>query len=148
MIVYRIGSSRYRANDGAGAKLHGGRWNHKGTALIYTSESVALCALEVLANSSRLPRGLIAIEIRIPDGIPIRTLEVSELPAGWDDPSPSGGPRDIGTNWVRENATAVLSVPSSIIPRERNYLLNPNHSEFAQIRFGVPEPFRFDPRLK
>ena len=148
MIGYRIGSSRYRANDGAGASLHGGRWNHKGTAVIYTSESVALCALEVLANSSRLPAGLMVIGIEIPEAVSIKTVQVSELPAGWDDPRPSSNLKSIGTNWVRSNATAVLSVPSSIVARERNYLLNPSHPEFGRIRFGAPEPFRFDPRLK
>jgi RES domain-containing protein len=109
---------------------------------------VALCALEVLANSSRLPSGLVIIEIRIPDALRIRNFDISELPAGWDDPRPSDGSKNIGTNWARANMTAVLSVPSSIIPRERNYLLNPNHPDFARIRFGAPQPFRFDPRLK
>jgi RES domain-containing protein len=148
LIVYRIGSSRYPANDGEGAKRHSGRWNHKGTALIYTSHSVSLCAPEILANSSRLPTGSIVVEIQIPDSLIVRTVEISELPRGWDDPNPSDDTRDIGTNWAREGATAILSVPSSIISRERNYLLNPNHSEFPQIRFGIPEPFQFDSRLK
>lgn len=148
MIVYRIGGSRYPANGGEGAKRYGGRWNHKGTAVIYAGESVALCALEVLVNSSQLPTGCIVIEIRIPDSLAIRKLAVSELPGGWDDPSPHDGTRDIGTSWALEKTTPILSVPSSIIPRERNYVLNPNHPDFAQIQFGAPEPFRFDPRLK
>ena len=109
---------------------------------------MSLCALEVLANGSRLPTGYIAIEIEIPDVLRILTLHLSALARGWDDPSPSDDTRDIGTNWVREGTTAILSVPSSVIPRERNYLLNPNHPEFAQIKFGPPEPFRFDVRLK
>lgn len=116
--------------------------------MIYTSQSVSLCALEVLANSSALPAGLVVIEIKIPDALPITMLEVSELPRGWDDPSPSDATRAIGTKWVPGGATAILSVPSSIIPRERNYLLNPNHAEFTQIQFGSPEPFQFDSRLK
>jgi RES domain-containing protein len=148
LTVYRIGSSRYTANDGAGAKLHGGRWNRKGTATIYTSQSVSLCALEVLVNSSALPTGLVVIEIDIPDAIRVRTLKVSELSGAWDDPIPSDSTRDIGTRWIRSGETAILSVPSSIVPRERNYLLNPAHPEFARIRFAAPEPFRFDPRLK
>jgi RES domain-containing protein len=54
MIVYRLGSARYPANDGLGASLYGGRWNHKGTSVIYTAASRALCALEVLANANEL----------------------------------------------------------------------------------------------
>ena len=104
--------------------------------------------MEVLANSSALPTGLIVVEIEIPEAVQVRTLDVSELPIRWDDPTPADTTRDIGTSWAREGATAVLSVPSSIIPRERNYLLNPAHSDFAEIQFGSPEPFRFDLRLK
>lgn len=116
--------------------------------MIYTGQSISLCVIEVLANSSKLPTGSIAIEIHIPDGLRIRTLEMSALARGWDDPTPSDTTRDIGTNWVREGATAILSVPSSIIPSERNYLLSPTHPDFAQIQFGVPRPFHFDSRLK
>jgi RES domain-containing protein len=148
LIVYRIASSRYSANDGEGAKRHGGRWSHKGTAVVYAAQSASLCALEVLANSSNLPVACVLIQIQIPDLMQIRIVESSELIAGWDDPVPSDATREIGTNWIRAGSTAVLSVPSSIIQRERNYLLNPNHPEFARIRFGAPEPFLFDPRLK
>jgi hypothetical protein len=34
--------------------LYGGRWNHKGTPVIYSAASRALCALEVLANADEL----------------------------------------------------------------------------------------------
>jgi RES domain-containing protein len=107
-----------------------------------------LCALEVLANASRLPADLSVIEIIIPRTIAVHALTISELPEGWNDPIPSVATRDLGTNWVKLGATAILSVPSSIVPRERNYLLNPNHPDFAKIRFGAPEPFQFDSRLK
>ena len=148
MKVYQIGSSRHPANDGEGARRYGGRWNHKGTAVIYAGESVALCALEVLVNQSTLPTDCIVVEIRIPDALKTRTLRESELPSGWDDPSPRKGTRDIGTKWALEQATAILLVPSSIIPSERNYLLNPNHPDFVKIKFGAPKPFRFDQRLQ
>ena len=88
------------------------------------------------------------IDIQIPDSLSIRTLEVPELPGGWDDPIPSDRTKDIGMSWIRDGATAILSVPSSIITRERNYLLNPNHPEIARVTFGAPEPFRFDSRFK
>jgi RES domain-containing protein len=71
------------------------------------------------------------IEIEIPEAVSMKTLQVSEQPAGWDDPRPSDSLKSIGTNRTRSNATALLSVPSSIVSRERNYLLNPNHPEFT-----------------
>lgn len=94
--------------------------------MVYASATVSLCALEVLANSSGLPRGCMVIEIDIPDTLPVLKLEVADLPVGWDSSSPTDSTRNIGTKWVLEGSTAVLGVPSSIIPNERNYLLNPS----------------------
>ena len=149
MTVYRISRAVYAANDGQGALLHGGRWNPKGYAVIYTCESRALCALEVLANSSGLPAGMAIVEISIPAAIEIaRVEEFGPLPEGWAGPTPSEVTRSIGRNWIVAGSRAVLSVPSSVIPLERNYLLNPQHPEFREIRFGNPTAFVFDARLK
>lgn len=147
MLVFRLGSRRYAANDGLGASLYGGRWNYKGTALIYTAETRALCALEVLANSDELPDDYIATPIEIPKEVGLTTLSQNDLPNGWDSNEPIDATRDIGTNWAKGLRTAVLSVPSAVIPRERNYLLNPAHADFTRIRFHDPEPFYFDDRL-
>ena len=141
MIAYGIGSSRYPANDGEGAKRHGGRWNHKGTAVVYCAESVAHCALEVLANSSRLPADCILTQIHIPDALHVSIIQASELPNGWNDPAPSDVTRDIGTSWIRDGATAVLSVPSSIITRKRNYLLNPAIRDSPRSNLMIRSPF-------
>ena len=130
-----------------GASLYGARWNHKGTRVIYTAESRALCALEVLVNADELADDYISISIEIPDDLAITSLSVADLPTGWDSyPSPRAT-SDIGTGWAKGLTTAVLSVPSAVIPRERNYILNPVHPEFARIRFASPEPFYFDDRL-
>lgn len=147
VTVYRIGSSRHPANDGTGASLYGGRWNHKGTSIIYTAESRALCALEVLANADELADDYVATPIEVPDGIAVTVLAISGLPMAWDESEPIDATRDIGTNWAKGLATAVLSVPSAVIPRERNYILNPAHPDFARNRFFDPEPFYFDDRL-
>ena len=147
MTVYRIGSSRYPANDGLGASLYGGRWNHKGTSVIYSAESRALCALEVLANADELADDYISISIEIPDDLSITSVSMADLPTGWDANPSIEATRDIGTDWAKGLATAVLSVPSAVIPRERNYILNPAHLDFARMLFSSPEPFYFDDRL-
>jgi hypothetical protein len=54
---------------------------------------------------------------------------------------------EIGARWFRASSTPVLSVPSVVIPHERNFVLNPAHREFAKIAIGRSEPFRFDPRM-
>ena len=148
MTVYRIGSSRYPANDGMGASLYGPRrWNHKGTRVVYSAESLALCALEVIVNVNELADDYVSISIEIPNDLEITSRSVADLPSGWDAYPSIDATRDIGTNWANGLTTVVLSVPSAVIPRERNYILNPAHPDFPRIRFESPELFYFDDRL-
>ena len=146
MFVYRIGSSRYHENDGLGASLYGGRWNHKGTPAIYTAESVALCALEVIVNDADLAGDYICISIEVPD-LTMTIMSLVDMPPGWDSHPYIAATQDIGTNWAKAQMTAVLSVPSVVIPRERNYILNPAHPDFSRMSFSA-EPFTFDDRLR
>lgn len=88
------------------------------------------------------------IKIDVPDALSIQTVNDVALPFDWRNPVAPDATKEIGTNWVRSNATAILSVPSAVMPHERNYLLNPAHPDFSKIGFGAPEPFTFDPRLK
>ena len=148
MAVYRICKAKYPANDGEGARRAGGRWNHKGTAVLYCGATASLCALELLAHSAMLPTDMIVVQARVPKTLSMQTVEESDLPPNWSSPIPSKKTQGLGTDRVRSRATAVLSVPSVIIPSERNYLLNPAHPDFARIRFFPPRPFTFDRRLK
>ena len=148
MRVYRICKAKYPANDGEGARLAGGRWNHRGTPLVYCGATASLCALEVLAHSAKLPADMVVIAARIPKSVSIRTIEEAELPKNWDDPVSIKKTKDLGTSWAKSGATAVLSVPSAVVPNERNYLLNPAHPDFSIIRFSAPKAFVFDKRLK
>jgi RES domain-containing protein len=148
LTLYRICRSKYPENDGEGARLTGGRWNHKGIPVIYCSATTSLCALEVLAHASGLPADMVYIEVELPDSLSIQTIEVAALPPDWNAPVHPSSTKDIGAKWVRENKTAILSPPSAVIPHERNYLLNPKHPDFSRIRFRKPVPFKFDPRLK
>ncbi|MGA2113277.1 MAG: RES domain-containing protein [Bryobacteraceae bacterium] len=147
MLVYRIGSSRYPANDGNGAAQYGGRWNHKGVPVIYAAESRALCALEILASGRELANDYISIPIEVPDDIPCRILRATELPEGWNAAEHGNSTRELGTAWADSNETVVLVVPSAVLPRERNYLINPRHAGFSRITFHDAEPFSFDSRL-
>jgi RES domain-containing protein len=147
VIVFRLTSRRYLANDGLGASVYGGRWNHKGIAVIYTAESRALCALEMLVNSDELAGDYVTVPIDLPDEIAVQVISTADLPQGWDASEATDVTRDIGTNWATGLATAVLSVPSAVIPKERNYILNPAHPDFTRIVFASPEPFDFDDRL-
>ncbi len=115
-MVYRIGSIHYPANDGKGAHLYGGRWNHKGTSVIYAAESRALAALEVLANAGELADEYAVTTIEWPDEMTVTVIEPDQLPSGWDVHEPIAATRDIGPNWATSLVTAVLVVPSALIP--------------------------------
>jgi RES domain-containing protein len=91
---------------------------------------------------------MVVIGARIPKSASIRTIEEAELPKNWDDPVSIKKTKDLGTSWAKSGATAVLSVPSAVVPNERNYLLNPAHPDFSIIRFSAPKAFVFDKRLK
>lgn len=132
--AWRIVKEKHAATafDGEGAKLYGGRWNSAGTSVVYTSSTLALAALESIVH---LNPPVMFNYVAIP-------IEFNEA---FLEPPPST--KDIGDLWVKEARSAVLELHSAIIPRELNYLLNPNHPDFKKIVIGKPEPFAFDPRL-
>jgi RES domain-containing protein len=148
VIVYRICQAKYPNNDGEGAKLYGGRWNHKGTSMLYCAGTISLCALEVLANSAALPQNRVSISAEMPDDLVLMTLLPDKLPSDWNAPVHSTSTQDTGTQWALSDGSVALIVPSAIVPDEDNVLINPLHPDFSRIKFSAPKPFIFDPRLK
>lgn len=150
-MVWRICSRRHiaQAYDGEGAHIFGGRWNHPGTRVVYTAATVSLAALELFVNLDPdvCPDDLVAIPAEIPRAVKVMRVELSDLPRGWQRYPAPVQLQDLGSRWVADGATAVLAVPSAVIPQERNYLLNPAHPDLRRIRIGRPEPFRFDLRM-
>ena len=115
---------------------------------VYTAATASLAALEVLVNFSVLPHGYVLTEIRIPPGVGIESVRIEDLPDDWQSSIPTSATREFGAIWAFERRTAVLSVPSSVIPIERNFVINPLHLDFPKIHFLPSSPFRFDARLK
>ena len=117
--------------------------------MVYSAENESLAALELLVHlqSSHLLVSYCSIWIDL-DGIPSETVDIATLPTEWRDyPAPSALQR-IGDRWASAQSPVVLQVPSAIVPNEVNYLLNPRHPNFVDLRFGEPVPFQFAPRLK
>ncbi len=150
IIVWRICAASYgdRMFTGEGSLRVKGRWHPKGIPLVYTSDSRALAALEILANadSSTLlhERPWVIAFAEIPSNL----IHVPEsVPENWrQNPSPEST-RAFGSNWYDSRRSPALRVPSAVVLGEFNYLLNPLHPRFTEIRFGKAEPFSFDPRL-
>jgi RES domain-containing protein len=148
MLVYRLAESLF-ADDltGDGARLYGGRWNPKGIPLIYTAESVALAALEVLVRLTT-PKLYSRVTYEIPDTASTEVLSLEELPPTWNLPYPNVWLLDFGKKWASERRSLVLKVPSAVVNGEGwNFLLNPLHPESATISILNIVPFFFDRRL-
>lgn len=150
--VWRLVKSRFAATafDGEGARRQAGRWNSEGTPVVYAASTVSLAALELLvhADVEDMPPGYVVIPVDIPQSVRIESVEISTLPKRWRDSAPY--PRQcqsLGDAWIASKRTAVLTVPSVVVPMERNYLLNPAHPDFRKLVIGKPEIFRFDARL-
>ena len=149
MLVWRICSRNHRRFDGEGARLYGGRWNQVGTSVVYASGSLSLTALELFVHVDidTVPDELVAILAEIPDTVTMETIKIESLPREWRGYPPPEVLKDIGTAWAKRGSSALLAVPSAVIPVERNYLLNPAHGDFKRVRLQKPVPFRFDVRM-
>jgi RES domain-containing protein len=144
MRVFRIAGSKYIADlQGTGSKMVGGRWNSKGTAILYTASSIALSAWEVRVHMSnkivpaRDAYSLATIEI--PDDI----FDPGNLNPDWR--SNILYTKALGDKWAADGKYACLKVPSAIMD-EYNFLVNPSHSHTSQIELLDVKPFLFDPR--
>ncbi len=135
--------------SGKGARLTGGRWNAKGTALIYTSESRSLAAMEYLVHVSlaNIPTQIMIVSIGIPDSSIPKQIDPSDLPGDWArNPAPFLL-ADIGTRWVSSVESLLLRVPSAVIMHEFNILINPTHPDMKFVDILEVESFTYDERL-
>lgn len=134
--------------SGVGAKKHGGRWNSKGHAVVYTSESLELALLEALVHldPDLIPRDMHQVCIELDDSL-VAPLAAS-LPDGWDRPPPYlASVQVIGDRWLRDQSSLALAVPASVLPGRRNVLLNPMHKDIRVVRQISVEPLPWPSRL-
>lgn len=150
-IAWRLVKARHQAGafSGEGARIVGGRWNHPGTRVVYASESLALAALETFVHLGHAAVAIrfVAFRITIPDAVTVEHVAPRALPRRWRSEPPLPESMDLGTRWVDSGRSACFRVPSVVIPRESNLILNPAHPDFKRITIDPPEAFTFDPRL-
>ncbi len=153
--VWRIATDTksYEADDlsGAGAKNTGGRWNAEGDPLVYTSETQALACLETVVhlNAGGLPLNRYLVSVTLPAAVwaDARTETTGSLPVGWDADPSGRASIQFGTVWIRSLASALLRVPSVIVPDEYNVLINPLHPDSRAIIAVKIRKWLYDPRL-
>jgi RES domain-containing protein len=148
MLVFRIVLAKYA--NGLRASGRAARWNNNDTEMIYCSSSQSLACLENVVHRSQL--GLSSqfkvLIIEIPDDLNFLEIGRTQLSEKWTDFENMYLTQNIGDKWIKEQKSAILRVPSSIVQSEYNYLLNPNHANFKQVKLKAIEPFVFDDRIK
>lgn len=145
MILWRI--SRHGDLGGAGGIRAPGRWHHAGQPVVYLAQSPAAALLEVCAHTSAndIPPEFTLLKIESPE-TSIRVIKLDGLTADWQ--SRLDVTRDLGTAWLRKNGSALLRVPSAIVPETANFLLNPAHPDAKRIKVIEAFLYPFDARLK
>lgn len=150
VTVWRIMDPKYAktAFTGEGARLWGGRFNSQGTAAIYTSGSLSLALLENLvqtADRSLLKKKRL-IKAIVPKSL-IYAPSKDDLPKSWNAIPAESNSRVFGDLWISQEKSAVLKVPSVVVPVEYNYVINPQHSQFEEIVIQPDQALPLDPRF-
>lgn len=150
MIVYRLSKEIYK-NDlsGIGAEKFGGRWNNKGTRILYTAQSRALATLEVAVHLAltNVPKNYYLSAIQIPDELIVDYDQKRLKNKNWKSIPPINFTQTEGDHFIKENSALILKVPSAIVQGDFNYLINPVHKEFSKVKIIESELFSFDSRL-
>lgn len=147
VTAWRVCAPRYAgtAFSGEGARIHGGRWNSKGRAILYASESVSLAVLEQLvhAEDPAVPDAFVVVSAAL-DGDAIEVLPSSSLPDDWRTYPAPPSTRRIGDAWLSEGRSLALKVPSVTVRSQHDYLIDPAHPDFAGVEVSDPEPLDLD----
>ena len=151
MTAYRLVKAKWldTALSGDGAKRYGGRWNSKGRACLYLAGSESLAILEILVHLDHPPllHHYRLLKLTLPHKA-VNYLDHHDLPTMWREPEAPPETAHIGDTWLDTQKSPVLAVPSVIVPREWNYLVNPTHPDSKVILESArPLPFELDKRL-
>ena len=150
MKIYRLTKTKY-INDlsGEGARLLGGRWNEKGIPLLYFSEHLSLCVLELLTRMDFefITSDYSFLEAEVPNSLILTLKNPEDLTKKWRENPPTFHTQDYGSNWFKSNKTLGLSVPSAVLSFENNILINPNHKHFSKVKILCKSVLDIDSRV-
>jgi RES domain-containing protein len=153
MTIWRLEKERYAnaAFRGKGSLKTSGRWHHKGTQVAYASEHPGVAVLEKLVWLGSYERArksdYLLLPLHLDPDRHVERIGEAALPDEWDAFPHRSETQDLGTRWFEEERSAVLSVPSAVVPVARNYLINPFHPHAHELEQGEPVPFSWDSRL-
>lgn len=149
MKLYRISTAEYIDDlSGTGAKLYGGRWNMKGTPLLYCSENTSLAILEILVHFDGLtvPKNLKLLQLEL-DEEQIQNFSVAKFNRIRKAKNAEFQFKAAGEEWIKNEKSLALKVPSIITTNEFNILLNPKHKNFKMLKKKKISTLELDERL-
>lgn len=151
MRIFRIARAVHAAEplSGRGGLAASGRWHTRGRPIVYASATISLAVLEMLVHAGRrgLPADAVVVEFDVPEEVPVDRITPDQLPATWRSYPAPPELAALGDRWLAGRSAALLTVPSAVVPRESNLLINPDHPHAARVGVVSSEPFTFDPRL-
>jgi RES domain-containing protein len=151
MILWRIAAEtkQYKAHDasGGGAARSPGRWNEAGQPLLYAAPTIAIAVLETAAHidDGGLPLNRYLVRFDVPPAVwrKRRVLDPASMPPTWNAIPAGATSAEIGSDWIKSLRSAILLVPSVIVPEEHAALINPAHPDMARIKASVVRPFEY-----
>lgn len=150
MEVYRLTTTKYKAHlSGKGASIFGGRWNSKGTEIIYTASNRSLAMVEVAIklDTFEMSKDFHMLTIYVPDKLKLIKFTVDDLPPNWNSFPRISETKYIVDNIVKENKFCLVQVPSVVVSGDFNILINPKHKDFNKIKIIDSVRFPFDERM-
>lgn len=150
MKTYRLTKAQYQDDlTGKGAELSGGRWNSKGTPIIYMASSIALSTAEIVVHVPLgiIPKNYVCTTFEVPNEMEILNLSPEALPNDWRSIPHSNSTQIIGDQFIKNAEGLILKVPSAVVPGDFNYLINPFHPDVIKLEILQKTPYNFDDRL-
>ena len=142
-------SSDHGDLSGLGGLRVSGRWHSQGARIVYLSDQPASTLLEIVVHlevdPEDLPDTFQLMAVDIPDDVRFEAIEMDQLASGW--PNNPAQTRGAGDRWLKQTKTALMRVPSALVPFAWNWLFNPAHADAAKARVAEIVPAPFDPRL-
>ena len=147
MLLYRLVRRPYAQQlDGRGGALFGGRWNSVGLPVIYAAQHRSLAVLEYRVNNPLPVPDLTMVSIELPENS-LQQFKIPDLPSNWASYSYNNPCAHLGDQWIKNQETLLLQVPSVVVPQEYNSIINPLHPQMKQVRVLDILPFMIDSRM-
>ncbi len=154
MRCYRIMSASYYKSP-YGSSSNAGRWNPRGTRMIYAGSAPTVALLEYLCIKGPAvgSKPWFMIEYEVKDDSQVGTLEVSSLPSDWASVPHGKATQNFGKTWLDAREFPFLKVPSARInirfyPMEFNLLINPDFpalTDLLKVVDTVPFTYTLNP---